>query len=360
MNEAIACELLARASSAARRSRRSRRASAPSARGTACRAPRPWTGSSGRRARRRRPPRRRCPRRGRCGSPGARTRARRRRGSAGACRPPAPSRRGAPRSAGGRRPAWRLASDGSFARIRSSRSKSRSASTTVSVSGACASTSAPRVDDHRAPAGADAGRGLADLVGGDHEALVLDRPRAQQHLPVVARGRLGERGRDGEHRRALDGEDPRQLREAQVVADRQAEAAAVGELATRRARRPAPRARTRGTCGRRPRRRTCGSCGRPRGPRRRDRRGRWCSRRAPRPRRARRSSRRRGRCRARAPSRAPTPAPGRRAAARPPPSAPACPSTGHFSGSTTSSAPRAAAVAREAVGRLEVAVEIRR
>src|SRR4051794_22867989 len=35
---------------------------------------------------------------------------------------------------------------------------------------------APGVDDHRAPAGADAGNVLADLVGGDHEALVLDRP----------------------------------------------------------------------------------------------------------------------------------------------------------------------------------------
>ena len=30
-------------------------------------------------------------------------------------------------------------------------------------------------------------RRLADLVGGDDEGLVLDRPRAQQHLPVVAR-----------------------------------------------------------------------------------------------------------------------------------------------------------------------------
>src|SRR3954451_6974108 len=33
---------------------------------------------------------------------------------------------------------------------------------------------APRVDDHRAPAGADARRVLAHLVGGDDEALVLD------------------------------------------------------------------------------------------------------------------------------------------------------------------------------------------
>src|SRR5205085_979064 len=36
---------------------------------------------------------------------------------------------------------------------------------------------APGVDDHRAAAGAVARRVLADLVGGDDEALVLDRPR---------------------------------------------------------------------------------------------------------------------------------------------------------------------------------------
>ena len=40
-----------------------------------------------------------------------------------------------------------------------------------------------------------AGRMRAELVGGDHEALVLDRPGADQHLPVVARGRERERAR---------------------------------------------------------------------------------------------------------------------------------------------------------------------
>src|SRR4051812_17421811 len=48
----------------------------------------------------------------------------------------------------------------------------------------------PGVDDHRAPAGAQARGVAADLVGGHDEALVLDRAGAHQHLPVVARGGL--------------------------------------------------------------------------------------------------------------------------------------------------------------------------
>ena len=48
---------------------------------------------------------------------------------------------------------------------------------------------APGVDDHRAAVGAVVRRRVADLVGGDHEDLVLDRPRAQQDLPVVLAGR---------------------------------------------------------------------------------------------------------------------------------------------------------------------------
>ena len=36
---------------------------------------------------------------------------------------------------------------------------------------------------------------LADLVGGDDERLVLDRARAQEDLPVVARGGERERAR---------------------------------------------------------------------------------------------------------------------------------------------------------------------
>ena len=89
---------------------------------------------------------------------------------------------------------------------------------------------APRVDDHRPPARAVAARVLADLVGGDHERLVLDRAGAQEHLPVVARGGERERGGHGDHARAAHREDAVQLGEAQVVADRQAELDAVGGL----------------------------------------------------------------------------------------------------------------------------------
>src|SRR5262249_3412653 len=87
-----------------------------------------------------------------------------------------------------------------------------------------------RVDDHRAPAGADAGRVLADLVGGDDERLALDGPRAQQDLPVVARGRERERGRHADDLRAAHGEDAVELREADVVTDAQPEARAAGGL----------------------------------------------------------------------------------------------------------------------------------
>ena len=68
---------------------------------------------------------------------------------------------------------------------------------------------------------------LADLVGGDDEALVLDRAGAQQHLPVVARRREREGGRQREHARAAQREDPEQLGEAQVVADGHAQLGAV-------------------------------------------------------------------------------------------------------------------------------------
>ena len=62
-------------------------------------------------------------------------------------------------------------------------------------------------------------RRRAELVRGDHEGLVLDRPGAQQHLPVVASGGQRERRGHGEQPRAADGEDPVELGEAQVVAD---------------------------------------------------------------------------------------------------------------------------------------------
>ena len=107
------------------------------------------------------------------------------------------------------------------ARISCWRSRSSSASDVALAVGRLRQHDAPRVHDHRAPARVLAGGVGADLVGGDHEGLVLDRPRPQQHLPVVAGGREREGGRDGDHARAPHGEDPVQLGEAQVVADRQ-------------------------------------------------------------------------------------------------------------------------------------------
>ena len=85
---------------------------------------------------------------------------------------------------------------------------------------------APRVDDHRAPEGRLAGR-PADLRRGEDPGAVLDGPRAEQDLPVVAAGPLREVGRDRQDLGAGQGERPVQLREAQVVADRQTEPDAV-------------------------------------------------------------------------------------------------------------------------------------
>ena len=155
------------------------------------------------------------------------------------------------------------------------RPRSRSAATKHSSSGGGGQHRAPGVDDRRVPVGVEVRRRLADLVGGEDEGLVLDRPRAQQHLPVVAAGGRGEGGGDGDQTGAAHGEDPVQLGEAQVVADGQPDA----QLAERRGddlgARPA-RARTRGRRRRRRRRRTCGSCGRRRGRRRRGRSGPRC------------------------------------------------------------------------------------
>ena len=213
----------------------------------------------------------------------------------------------------------------------------------------------PRVDDQRAPAGAVAGRMGADLVGRDHEALVLDRAGAQQHLPVVARGRERERRRDrhAPARRARPGSGTargsgRRSRCSSRAARRRA-------APRRRPRRRRPRRRTRRRRPRRPRRRTCGACGTPRGSRRRRRRGRWCWPLCPARRRARRSTRRRDRSRARARSTcAHEMQPSVERLRARPVICSSVPSTLHFSGSTTSSAPSAAAsrTRRSAVSRL--------
>jgi hypothetical protein len=71
---------------------------------------------------------------------------------------------------------------------------------------------------------------LADLVGGDHEGLVLDRACAKKDFPVIARRRDGERGGDRDDARAPHGEDAVELGEADVVTDREAELDAGGRV----------------------------------------------------------------------------------------------------------------------------------
>ena len=67
------------------------------------------------------------------------------------------------------------------------------------------------------------GGGLAVLVGGEHEGLILDRPGAQQHLPVIAAGRQGEGRGNSEDLGAADGKDAEELGEAQVVTNAEAD-----------------------------------------------------------------------------------------------------------------------------------------
>ena len=67
----------------------------------------------------------------------------------------------------------------------------------------------------------------ADLIGRDDERLILDRARTDQDLPVRLPRDLGERGRQRDHSRASDREDAKELGEAKVVADGQAERNAV-------------------------------------------------------------------------------------------------------------------------------------
>ena len=185
-------------------------------------------------------------------SPGGRRRAPRRRGSGAACRRPRPgaprrSRRRSLRASGRPRPGgWpaRAAARGPR------RAFARSRSATIDRLGVrrLREHDAPGIDDQRAPARVRCPRpDDADLVGGDDVGLVLDRPCAQQDLPVVARGREREGGGHEQHARAAQREDPVELGEAQVVADAQAQLDAAGRAATRRSPRPGPRGRTRGT-----------------------------------------------------------------------------------------------------------------
>src|SRR5690242_7669022 len=58
----------------------------------------------------------------------------------------------------------------------------------------------PRIDQHRVSPRAPAARVRAGLGGGEHVALVLDRPRTKQRLPVSLSGARGERSRYDEQR----------------------------------------------------------------------------------------------------------------------------------------------------------------
>src|SRR5437588_3348486 len=69
-----------------------------------------------------------------------------------------------------------------------------------------------------------------DLVGRDHEALILDRARPHQHLPVIARRRQGERRRDRDYVGSPADQRAVQLRKADVVTDAESNPGAVPEL----------------------------------------------------------------------------------------------------------------------------------
>ena len=202
---------------------------------------------------------------------------------------------------------------------------------------------------------------VADLVGARPRSTGSRSPAPARSTSQWSRvvGSVNALGH-GDHLGAAHGEDPVQLGEAQVVADAHPQPDAVGQLRDDDLDRRAARSRTPRRGRRRPRRRTCGSCGRRRGARRRGRRGRSCWRalllagdalddRAGDA----------GRSRARAAIAArPARSPGRRAAGRRRAICSPVPSTLHFSGSTTSSAPRRGGLADEPVGGREVAIGV--
>src|SRR5438045_18422 len=63
----------------------------------------------------------------------------------------------------------------------------------------------------------------AALRRGEHEAAVLDRARAYEHVPMRLASLLGEGRRDGDERAAGLGQRAVERRKAQVVADAQAQ-----------------------------------------------------------------------------------------------------------------------------------------
>ena len=82
---------------------------------------------------------------------------------------------------------------------------------------------APRPDDQAMAIGLAAIGMQPALSGRDDESAILDGAGPHQHIPVrFARGH-GERGRDGESKRALLRQPAIELRKAQIVTDRHAE-----------------------------------------------------------------------------------------------------------------------------------------
>src|SRR5262249_40879844 len=82
----------------------------------------------------------------------------------------------------------------------------------------------PWIRDQRSPVRRLAGQRLADLRGGGDVALVLDRTRAHEDVPVVLTGRCREMRRNGYQLGSFERKDAIQLREADVVADGQPDA----------------------------------------------------------------------------------------------------------------------------------------
>ena len=87
---------------------------------------------------------------------------------------------------------------------------------------------APRIDDQRVPEVREAVRAGARLVRRQEVALVLDRACPAEHLPVRRAGREGEGGRHEQQLRTGTALPAVELREAEVVADRQPERTELG------------------------------------------------------------------------------------------------------------------------------------
>ena len=119
---------------------------------------------------------------------------------------------------------------------------------------------APRIDHERMAESLAAVLVPAALGGGEHEAAVLDRACAHQNVPMRLAGLLGEGRGDREERSAGLGQRAIERREAQIVADGQAEPAPRQVGDDRELARPIAVRLRDSSRRRRDRRRTCGSC----------------------------------------------------------------------------------------------------